>query len=490
MFFRPAVNTLVGIRELLPLCAGVVLLCGVLSGNLSFFLGAGAIAGGISFIYAFTPLNPSRLWSDWYITQALNQLPQRGTWFLQPVLGQKLRLSLVYQTTADRSREPIALQFELVPISATIATLKARASHADAIGNSRLPNDLLSFETLRDHLEIKRCYDPMFADWQPTEQGLTLIQKIPLFSRKGTALDDLLIAIPAQMTEGLRRLIQFDWRQLLQDPNLLRHNRNLRDALIPIIWKQGGTEGLTEFHDTCADLLDEESRLLIALLLDHKLNAAQRRLMLATNHPLIQAQATAYYRQHPHEHHLFLGACAGDDGAVKRVLNMFDLAEDPRAIPHLIAWVRQPYLRALMLAELATSSDPRVLGLFLDLLRDGSSAEIRQAAKYVGTHGDRDNLVNLHIALKQTGLQNKADLELAVQKIKARFPQTENQGMLSLAGAHTLAGQLSQEPESNHCHLSPAPIINRETEHPCPANLVADGRSTAEGTADVFSTHR
>ncbi len=448
--------------------------------NTILWILAGLMGLALFALRQFYPSTRSGGWVDYRISEILKQQPLNNKWVLRPILGLKLVLSLPVDRPCLKDRDKIdTLHFEILPMTYTQAP-QHRSAEGALTGNCVIHSSVgqLPFEKLGDHLEILRSDDPTFLNWNTSAQGLVFIYELPLVGQTDDVLHQMFATVPRELAKDLRRLIEFDWRHMVKSPDRLAQNPEVRRLLIPYIWRHGGAEELTQFYEACLQhqpkvhrpvsairrydepvapppILDETNQLLIAILLDHRLTAPQQRLMILSEDPLIKEYRTRYYQRRHHETHLILGGCVGNDQAVKQALAEFLLAQDPLAIPHLIACVHQPYMRKLILTELAQSSDPRVLGLFLDLLRQGSPAEIRQASRYVGNHGDRNHLVDLHRALEHAGLSNKTDLEQAVQKIKARFPQAENQGMLSVADPHTTAGQLSQA-SSDLGSVSPA----------------------------------
>lgn len=252
-----------------------------------------------------------------------------------------------------------------------------RSAEGALVGNRVILSSVgqLPFEKLGDHLEILRSDDPTYLNWYTSAQGLVFMYELPLIGSIDDVLHQMFATVPKELAKGLRRLIEFDWRYMVKSPDRLAQNPELRRLLIPYIWRHGGAEELTQF-EACLKhqpkqnrslspirrddkpvapppILDETNQLLIAILLDHKLTASQQRLMILSEDPLIQGHASRYYQHRRHETHLILGGCVGNDQAVKQALAEFLLAQDPLAIPHLIACVHQPYMRKLILAELA-----------------------------------------------------------------------------------------------------------------------------------------
>lgn len=144
--------------------------------------------------------------------------------------------------------------------------------------------------------------------------------------------------------------------------------------------------------------------------------------------------------------HLELAEAFGETRHFKRLLQQLWEQDDRACIPHLIACYHLPYLRDSILAFISRQDDERVLGFLHQVLREGSSSEVKSVVQVLSRYGDRISVRHLKAVYAHQGRANRNLIDATLSAITARDPSLADAGSLSVArdttaGALSLSGQ-------------------------------------------------
>lgn len=377
------------------------------------------------------------------LCKKLGPADQAGIWHMPPLLGLELRVVPVCQKVIldDKGGSMTvvrSIRFDLPGLAAETHQTKTPTQPITTDAD-----DDLDLAQITANLKLQHAVTTQFDHWHLGDQEIFINQVLPTRGNLAEHLEALIDQAPTRIHKELKVLAAMDWDHTLAQAEHRIKDADLQAALLRLYRDLPENPSLKHFISRQHDQFAESNRLVAILLLGLAPTATEYRAIATTPYPLLQEVMVGYCAHQPAAMHLIWGGAFGNINAATRLLNLFPLAHDPLAVPHLIACVHLPYLRREILAQLVKSQDPRVLGWFRHLLDQGETDLVRTAAEYLAEHDQRDVLEALHHAHARAGGRTRAVLEQAITKVKARFPRSEHPGALSPIDPTTTAGQLS-----------------------------------------------